>query len=156
MTRDLELEVDLDRLGRLLVPESSIVDRVMQRIDERPSSPARPVVGRRLLWYCVAGLAASLALLLAGHFDFASRVASHPVATTPVQRAIPTAAAHLVDESRWFTTTEKAVTLPNDLPAQEVIRQESLHVQWRDDQQNATMQVTLRKQPAIQMNMDVY
>ena len=155
MTRDSELEEELERLGRLLAPESSIVDRVMERIDELPPEPARAVVRHRVLWYSGAGLAASVALLLAGHFDFAPRLASQPT-TTLVQQPIPSAAAHLVDESWWFTTTEKAVTLPNDLPVQEVIRQESVHVQWHDDQQNATMQVTLQKEPAIRMTMDVY
>jgi hypothetical protein len=155
MTHDLELEEELQRLGRLLAPESSIVDRVMERIDELPPERARVVVGSRVLWYSGAGLAASAALLLAVHFDFASRLTSQST-TAIVQPPIPSAAAHLVDESRWFTTTEKAVTLPNDLPAQEVIRQESVHVQWHDDQQNATMQVTLLKQPAIRMTMDVY
>ena len=155
MTPDLELEQELERLGRLIASESSIVDRVMERLDELPSQPARAVVPKRVLWYSGAGLAASLALVLAGYFAFAPRATSQ-IPTTIVQQPVASAAGHVIDEARWFTTTEKAATLPNDMPVQEVIRQECVRVQWHDDQEHATMQVTIRKQPAIRMTMAVY
>ncbi len=155
MTPDLELEQELERLGRLIASESSIVDRVMERLDERPSPPARAAVPRRVFWYSGAGLAASLALLLVGHFAFAPLATSQPT-TAIAQPPIPLAAGHVVDEARWFATTEKAVTLPNDVPVQEVVRQEFVRVKWRDDQEHATMQVTIQKQPAVRMTMAVY
>ena len=41
MKPDSELEQELERLGRLLAPQSSIVERVMARIDELPQRRAR-------------------------------------------------------------------------------------------------------------------
>lgn len=155
MTPDFELEQELERLGRLLASESSIVDRVMQRIEELPLRPARPVISRRWLLYSAVGLAASVALLLAWRFGFAAHSISEPT-TTIAQEPIPSAAGHVVDEMRWSTATEQVVTLSNNTPVREVVRQEFVHVQWCDDQQQATMQVTIRKQPMVRMTMAVY
>jgi hypothetical protein len=155
MTPDLELEQELERLGQLLASETSIVDRVMQRIDEFPQRPARSVVSRRWLLYSAAALAASVTLLLSWHFVFSRHSITEPIATI-AQDPIPPAAGHVVDEVRWSTATEKAVNLPNDMPVREVVHQEFVRVQWYDDQQQATMQVTIHKQPAVRMTMAVY
>ena len=48
------------------------------------------------------------------------------------------------------------MNLPNNTPVREVVRQEFVHVQWYDDQDQATMQVTIRKPPAVRVTMEVY
>jgi len=160
MKLDSELEEELERLGRLLAPESSIVDRVMARIDELPQRPDRAAGRRRWLAYSAVALAASVAVLLAWHFGFARHPILGPVAIPVARELKPVAteqvAEQMVDESRWVTATEKVVNLPNNTPVREVVRQEFVHVQWYDDQEQATMQVTIRKQPAVRMTMDVY
>jgi hypothetical protein len=169
MRPDAELEQELERLGRLLAPQSSLVDRVMARIDELPQRPVRAAGRRRWLAYSAVALTAAVAstaaaVLLAWQFGFARHPNPGPapgqVATTVVRELKPVAAEQvaerMLDESRWVTATEKVVNLPNNTPVREVVRQEFVHVQWYDDQDQATMQVTIRKPPAVRMTMDVY
>ncbi len=101
MKVDSELEQELERLGRLLAPESSIVDRVMARIDELPSLPDRSAGRRRWLAYSAIAVATSVAVLLAWQFGFARRSIPGPATgpvTMPVAHELKPAAAEQIAE----------------------------------------------------------
>ncbi len=153
LTGDEPLAQALDRLGRLVAPESSpqtdMVARVMARIEPLAAEAPRPKRGGRWLAGSMAGLAAGLLLALALWRSMPGQHAVPAAATTendplaassgPVDvTAVDVTAvdvAPVVRRSTWSTVTE-SVVLERDVPVRKLLYSEFERVELLDAQGN--------------------
>ena len=142
---DERLEQALDRLGKLVAPESvsddDFVSRVMCRVRGTPADVRQPSRAGRWLVRAAIGAAACLIATLVLWTTIVARRAPlaviandrHEEATTPASQ--PIESAPVVRTSTWSVVTE-GVVLEGDIPVRKLLYREFERVEVLDSQGN--------------------
>ena len=140
-----QLEQDLARLGQLMTPDQSLVDRVLEQI--LPPAPRKPYRH----WMIRAGLSVAASVLLAIGLIALSHRRAAP------DRLVQKDDLQLVRTStEWRTLSVQPVVLAGDIPGCEVCKQRFERSVWMDRQNHATFERSVPREKVTLVTLESY
>jgi hypothetical protein len=144
MTNEHRLQLELDDLGRRVVPADSIVAKVMQRVERLPAPRRQTMPISPWLRWPAIGVAAALLIGLGWLGVFGRN-------SPEVDRAAPQEICRMT----WTNVDDRVYTVKNT-PLRLIRRQQFELVRLYDEKRRTTIEVTVPRKPVLVASLARY